>query len=67
MIGPGMSEGGSRCPPPQILADQKAPHYYMPHQIFRLCNMPEVNYILFSISRQTFDEIIDKVYSYSKS
>ena len=32
---------------PQILADQKAPpgsggapHYYLPPQIFRLCNMP---------------------------
>ena len=39
-----MSEGvGGRGGqlPPQILADQKAPHYYMPPQIFRLCNMPE--------------------------
>ena len=33
--------------PPQILANQKAPpdsggapHYYLPPQIFRLCNMP---------------------------
>ena len=47
----GMSEGegqGGQLPP-QILADQKAPpgsggapHYYLPPQIFRLCNMPEV-------------------------
>ena len=36
--------------PPQILEDQKAlpgsggaPHYYLPPQIFRLCNMPAVN------------------------
>ena len=46
----GMLEAGGQwgqLPPPQILADQKAlpcsghaPHYYLPPQIFRLCNMP---------------------------
>ena len=46
----GMSERGRQGGqlPPQILADQKAPqgsvgapHYYLPPQIFRLCNVPE--------------------------
>ena len=27
--------------PTQIWVDQKAPHYYLPPQIFRLCNMPD--------------------------
>ena len=37
---------------PQILADQKAlpgsggvPHYYLPSQIFRLCNMPVLRWV----------------------
>ena len=41
----GRGQGGQL--PLQILADQKAPpgsggapHYYLPPQIFRLCNMP---------------------------
>ena len=44
-VGSGGGRGGKL--PPQILADQKgppgsggAPHYYLPPQIFRLCNMP---------------------------
>ena len=53
-----MSEGrgqGGQLPPPQILADPKvppgsggAPHYYLPLQIFRLCDVPDfVNFKLF--------------------
>ena len=51
-----MLEGGGqgRQLPPQILADQKAPpgssggapHYYLPPQIFRICNMPVMHILL---------------------
>ena len=50
LFSPGMLEGGRQGGqlPPQILADQKAPqgsggtlHFYLPPQIFRLCNMPD--------------------------
>ena len=32
--------GQERHTPPQILAEQKAPHYYLTPQIFRPCNIP---------------------------
>ena len=51
----GAKGGGGRGGhvPPQILADQKAPHYYLPPQIFRLWHTCLQMYLIFNMTFST--------------